>query len=255
MESIYLSGAVADAPTVPSDVSAGHPTDGSSGGGISATVPGAQWYDGVTMEIVNAIKGGNITPDRNQQDQLNQSIDARMASVAAKLDAAVATLQAKVQQVEVTPPGMIMYYPKNSAPNANWLVCDGRAVSRTGYAALFAVIGTQYGAGNGSTTFNVPNLLDRTVWGGTSNVGGYIPPGLPNITGYLGNRDLHSGNNMDGGAFSNDLTIGNADWTGGVRGSRQMGAWHFDASRVNAIYGRSGTVQPPATVLLPLIHI
>nr|DAJ51218.1 MAG TPA: tail collar fiber protein [Caudoviricetes sp.] len=250
MESIYLSGAVADAPTVPSDVSAGHPTDGSSGGGISATVPGAQWYDGVTMEIVNAIKGGNITPDRNQQDQLNQSIDARMASVAAKLDAAVATLQAKVQQVEVTPPGMIMYYPKNSAPNANWLVCDGRAVSRTGYAALFAVIGTQYGAGNGSTTFNVPYLIDRVAWGGVGNVGEYRQPGLPNITGtFDGNAD--DGQGWKTGAFylSGSSSGANGD------GKAGSGVIAFDASRSNGIYGRSNTVQPPALVLLPCIHI
>ncbi len=43
-------------------------------------------------------------------------------------------------------------------PPANWLLCDGAAVSRTTYAALFQVIGTRYGAGNGTTTFNLPDL-------------------------------------------------------------------------------------------------
>ena len=47
-----------------------------------------------------------------------------------------------------------------SAP-AGWLLCRGQAISRTVYAALFAVIGTTYGAGDGSTTFNLPDLRDR----------------------------------------------------------------------------------------------
>jgi len=45
--------------------------------------------------------------------------------------------------------------------DSGWLLCDGSAVSRTTYASLFAKIGTAYGAGNGTTTFNVPNLNDR----------------------------------------------------------------------------------------------
>jgi len=47
----------------------------------------------------------------------------------------------------------------------NWLICDGTAVSRTTYATLFGVIGTVYGVGDGSTTFNIPNLKGRVVVG------------------------------------------------------------------------------------------
>jgi microcystin-dependent protein len=46
-----------------------------------------------------------------------------------------------------------------------WLLCDGAAVSRTTYAGLFAVIGTTFGAGNGTTSFNVPNLVNRMAVG------------------------------------------------------------------------------------------
>lgn len=56
--------------------------------------------------------------------------------------------------------GFIQAYAGSSAPTG-WLVCDGSAVSRTTYSALFALIGTTYGAGNGSTTFNVPDLRAR----------------------------------------------------------------------------------------------
>ena len=66
------------------------------------------------------------------------------------------------------PTGSIIMYGAATAPTG-WLLCDGSAVSRTTYADLFAIIGTTFGAGNGSTTFNLPDLRDRFVVGaGTS---------------------------------------------------------------------------------------
>lgn len=57
-------------------------------------------------------------------------------------------------------PGFIVAYGGAAAP-AGWLMCDGAAISRTTYAALFATIGVTYGGGDGSTTFNTPNLQQR----------------------------------------------------------------------------------------------
>ena len=65
---------------------------------------------------------------------------------------------------DTLPIGSITAYGKETAP-ANWLICDGSAVSRTSYADLFAVIGTKYGEGDGSTTFNLPNLKGRVPVG------------------------------------------------------------------------------------------
>jgi microcystin-dependent protein len=48
---------------------------------------------------------------------------------------------------------------------SNWLFCWGQAVSRSGYSALFAVIGELYGGGNGTTTFNLPDLRGRVIGG------------------------------------------------------------------------------------------
>jgi microcystin-dependent protein len=63
-----------------------------------------------------------------------------------------------------------------STPSAGWLACDGAAVSRTTYAALFAAIGTAYGAGDGSTTFNVPDYRGRAPVGvGTAVLSELIP--------------------------------------------------------------------------------
>ncbi len=71
-----------------------------------------------------------------------------------------------------TPIGMIAPYGGTSDP-AYWLICDGRAVSRTTYAELFAVIGTTYGTGDGSTTFNIPDLKGRVAVGaGNSEASG-----------------------------------------------------------------------------------
>jgi len=68
----------------------------------------------------------------------------------------------------ICPTGSILMYGAATAPTG-WLLCDGSAVSRTTYADLFAIIGTTFGVGNGSTTFNLPDLRDRFVVGaGTS---------------------------------------------------------------------------------------
>ena len=60
--------------------------------------------------------------------------------------------------------GTIIPWPSAAIPDG-WFICDGRQVSRGAQAALFAVIGTVYGAGNGTSTFNLPDLRGRTVVG------------------------------------------------------------------------------------------
>lgn len=71
----------------------------------------------------------------------------------------------------ICPPGVIFPYVSNTAP-AGWLSCDGSAVSRSTYSSLFSIIGTTYGAGDNSTTFNLPNFVDRIPVGkGTKTLG------------------------------------------------------------------------------------
>lgn len=62
------------------------------------------------------------------------------------------------------PAGAMMAWPTTTAPNG-WLLCDGSAVSRTTYSGLFAVISTTFGAGDSSTTFNVPNAKGKFLIG------------------------------------------------------------------------------------------
>jgi hypothetical protein len=63
-----------------------------------------------------------------------------------------------------TPPGAIMTFAMSAAPTG-WLYCNGQQVSRVTYAALFSAIGTTYGAGNGSSTFNLPDLRGEFIRG------------------------------------------------------------------------------------------
>ena len=65
---------------------------------------------------------------------------------------------------DTLPVGSIVAYSSTTIPT-NWLLCDGRAISRTEYALLFSIIGTAFGVGDGSTTFNLPNLKGRVPVG------------------------------------------------------------------------------------------
>lgn len=71
-------------------------------------------------------------------------------------------------ELRLEQPGIIKPFAGSAAPRGH-LMCDGAEVSRTTYADLFAVIGTTYGSGNGSSTFNVPNLSGRFPLGKTAS--------------------------------------------------------------------------------------
>nr|WP_249208867.1 tail fiber protein [Magnetospirillum sulfuroxidans] len=71
---------------------------------------------------------------------------------------------ARLPLIESIPPGTVTAFAGASAP-AHWLICDGAVVSRTTYAALFTVLGATFGAGDGSTTFALPDLRGRAAIG------------------------------------------------------------------------------------------
>ena len=150
------------------------------------------------------------------------------------------------------PPGTIIHYAGRTVPSG-WLICNGANVSRTDYAVLFAAIGTIYGAGNGSTTFGLPNLNGRFFEGTTytGSVGTYHSAGLPNISGTFTEHGNTSGMQCTG-AFTGEERIGLK--------SNQGGAWDggrvtLNSSRSSAVYGAASTVQPPSIALLACIKI
>lgn len=97
--------------------------------------------------------------------------------------------------------GMLVPFAGSSAPGG-WLLCYGQAVSRTTYAALFSAIGTTYGSGDGSATFNVPDLRGRVI-AGQDDMGGSSANRLTNQSGGL-NGDTLGGT---GGAETHTLSI------------------------------------------------
>nr|DAU47983.1 MAG TPA: tail collar fiber protein [Caudoviricetes sp.] len=147
------------------------------------------------------------------------------------------------------PPGTIIHYAGRTVPSG-WLICNGANVSRTDYAALFAAIGTIYGAGNGSTTFGLPNLNGRFIEGTTSmrEVGTYHSAGLPNITGSFTSHG-NTGSMVTTGPFTNGGPRIHSN-SGGAEDGRTV---YMDANRCSSLYGTTGTVQPPSMAALPLI--
>jgi len=143
--------------------------------------------------------------------------------------------------------GEIKYFAFNTPPDG-YLVCNGANVSRETYADLFAVIGTTFGSGDGSTTFALPNLIDKFAQGSTT-VGTYKSAGLPNITGSMTGIQRKDG--INAGVFTGSTTRKGSNE--GLIESTGSNDVYFDASQSNSIYGNSTTVQPPALTLLPCI--
>ena len=146
------------------------------------------------------------------------------------------------------PVGMVGFFAM-SAPPPGYLMADGTAVGRETYPDLFAAIGTVFGEGDGETTFNLPDLIDRFAQG-SNTPGQKIEAGLPNITGGVG---LYNSNNTYGATRwhpGNYPGSGNST-SFGVEGGE--GYVEIDARGSSPIYGASDTVQPPALTLLPCI--
>jgi microcystin-dependent protein len=80
------------------------------------------------------------------------------------------------ESVGSMPAGTIVEWPTATAPE-NWALCLGQTLSRTGFASLYAVIGTTYGVGDGSTTFNVPDFRGRAPVGANWQEGEFWPLG------------------------------------------------------------------------------
>lgn len=120
---------------------------------VTATATELNVLDGITASTaeLNILDGATLTTT-----ELNY-VDGVTSAIQTQLDALI-------------PKGMVSPFAGSSAPTG-WLLCNGGAVSRTTYSALYAVVGTTYGSGDGSTTFNVPDLLGRVPMGAGAGTG------------------------------------------------------------------------------------
>lgn len=119
----------------------------------------------VTNAKINSVAPGKVSPQGAGSGLDADTVDGKHA-------AQIAPLAGEVK----------MWAGPISATPTGWLFCDGSAVSRTTYAALFGVIGTIYGPGDGSTTFNLPDLRDRSPMGARQDSSG-VP--VTNVSGSL----------------------------------------------------------------------
>ena len=263
----------------------GRITEQTLGEETTYVVTWGSWYRGATAEYVQAelqdylpLSGGTVTGDLTVTGTLDGTASGNLPLSGGTLTGVVNGVtppvgddSKKLATTEfiqalaniLVPTGVVQAFAgSESTPPPGWLLCDGSAVSRTDYAALYAVIGTTYGAGNGSTTFNLPNLIDKFVEG-SATAGAVKSAGLPNITGrlavpYQGGYGLfiskfdHEGmvqctlDRGDGYVRIEKGVASDAGW-------KSFDAAYFNASLSNPIYGNSNTVQPPALTMRYII--
>lgn len=134
---------------------AGNPTTG-----VQPTAFTAEWCDNVQQELVNAIEGSGASINPASKTQLLTAIQTLI-------------------NAKAVPAGAVQHFAMAAAPTG-WIKANGAAVSRSTYAALFSAIGTTFGAGDGTTTFNVPDLRAEFI------------RGLDDLRGVDANRTLGS---------------------------------------------------------------
>lgn len=144
------------------------------------------------------------------------------------------------------PVGAVFAFAADTDPSG-CLICNGAEVSRTTYVRLFKVIGTTYGSGDGSTTFNLPNLIDRFIQGsGTAGTTKFA--GLPAINGHAKFR-YPTIMGTAKGAFDGPTYDSARDAVCEVSSSGNVATLWFNASNCSSVYGSSTTVQPPAVTM------
>ena len=179
------------------------------------------------------VKSAGISSNELATDSVITAKIQDGAVTAAKLDSAAVSV--------LMPTSTILSYAGSSAPTG-YLLCDGSAISRTTYSDLFGIVGTTYGVGDGSTTFNIPDLRGRVI-AGKDDLGGSAAnrlTGQTNLNDSLGVESVtltaaqsglpshshtinmrQSNSNNAAGSFNNLITGGttNTGTTGGTDAS------------------------------------
>ena len=159
-----------------------------------------------TKDEMPSVIAANIT---NKADQ--SYVDSQLDNKADKSDTySKEEIDEKLDNPTITgdtlPVGSVVEWTGTQTPQ-NWLLCDGREVSRTTYSELFAAIGTVWGAGDGSTSFNLPDYRDKFVLGAGGNVDLAETGGEKEVTLTVDQIPPHSHQAMVSSLAGSDETI------------------------------------------------
>lgn len=129
------------------------------------------WSNSPSPEIY--VNDSPITPSEHQFkiDLIGGSITFFGSYRPSKSDVVTVTANyIEYAQSTFSPAGTVIWFAGSTPPDG-WIVCNGAAISRSDYSALFAVIGTTFGEGDGSTTFEVPDLHAKIIEGNRLTIG------------------------------------------------------------------------------------
>jgi microcystin-dependent protein len=136
--------------------------------------------DGFNVSVRNS-GTGVITVDPNLSETIDGGATLAINAGESLILYTNGTLWVSVGKSSGVPSGSLVGYGGTTAP-AGWLLCDGSAISRTTYASLFAALSTTYGVGDGSSTFNIPDLRGRVI-AGQDDMGGSAASRLTTAAG------------------------------------------------------------------------
>lgn len=240
VQTYWTSNAIQTAPDLEELTSLGYPTNGDPSKGIPPTLPGAAWFYRVDQLISALITKAGMEIDPTDTEQLVKAIE--------------------VFGRRIVPIGTTFDFPARCAIPEGFLICNGASLSRTEYPELFSVIGTTWGSDDPST-FKLLDAHHRFREGTSvlSEVGSYVPAGLPNIVGTGVGLCTNNAGEFFYTNWSQALFPEGVAWSGydrhPDRTNRDCGTnFHLDASRSSSAYGASDTNQPASIRLLVLVR-
>lgn len=194
----------------------------STSGGTARTVMSAD----ATDSIFAVSDDRNFTVKTNAAARLTVNSLTATSTVPVVLpsDPTTALQAATKQYVDAAgPAGAIMAFAGSTAPSG-WLKCEGQAISRTTYATLFAAISTTWGSGDGSTTFNVPDLRGMFVRGtGTNATGSSSGAAGPSVGSYAADTYLNHSHAITDPGHTHDLIVNSSGFQAGAASAYASG--------------------------------
>jgi microcystin-dependent protein len=226
-------------------------------------------------KITNFAAKDSLSPGDANKKVKGSEIDAEFNAIST----AVATKADTTALPAAVPSGAVFHFAMTSAPTG-YLVCDGSAVSRSTYADLFTAIGTTFGSGDGSSTFNLPNLVGQFIRGYNSTASGKDASrvfGSGQEDAVTEHNHLMAKNNQTANGFSNEgesdfyagyykylgMSGGSAETGvagGGVDNSNETTAMNFLVDEINdfktgAVTTAETETRPTNVALLACIKI